>query len=256
MSARILILDIERISAIVTDVWDLGQRRYIQPDSILEPSRTICFAWKWLDEKKVHFAAEWDEGGHRGMTEKAHQVLDECDYLVGWNSAAFDVKHLRSHFFQYDLKPPSPHVDVDLLRVCRRNFAFMSNRMAYISEVLGLDGKAESRGLWKDLRSDKKGVVKRAQQKMKLYNQRDIELTEELFHIMRPWVPNLNLPLYEEPSEENLGVPRCTNCNSWNVTRQGIRRSKTRAYQRYQCGSCGTWLKGNKSLFGTETTGI
>jgi hypothetical protein len=257
MTARILVADIERISAIVQDVWTLDQRRYMNPESIIEPSRTICLAWKWLGEKKIHFAAEWDEGGHKGMIEKAHSLLDECTHFVGWNSAAFDVKHLRSHFFQYDLKPPSPHVDVDLLKVSRRNFAFMSNRMAYVADVLGLDGKADTKkGLWHDLRSEKRGVVKRAQQQMSHYNKRDVELTEELFYIMRPWVPNLNLALYEEPKEENAGVPQCPNCLSWNMQRQGMRRAATRVYQRFQCSSCGKWSQGSKSLFGVEARGI
>lgn len=257
MTAKIVVLDIERISAIVQDVWDLGQRRYIQPASIIEPSRTICFSWKFLDENETHFAAEWDRGGHRGMIQKAHEVLNECTHLVGWNSAGFDVKHLRSHFFQYDMTPPSPHIDVDLMKVVKKNFAFMSNRMAYIAEVLGLEGKADTgNGLWKELRSSDKDAVKSARQTMEVYNRRDIELTEELYYLLRPWVSNLNLPLYEDPSAEDATEPRCPNCLSWNLRREGVRATLTRTYQRFQCRSCGKWSQGKNSLFTTETRGI
>lgn len=257
MSARILIADIERISAIVQDVWELGQRRYIQPASIIEPSRTICLAWKWLDEPTINFAAEWEPGGHKGMIKKAHALINECTHLIGYNSAAFDLKHLRSHFFQYGMEPPSDHVDVDLMRVVKKNFAFMSNRMSYIAEVLGVEGKAEtSYGLWKQLRSTDPEVVGRAREEMQTYNCRDIELTEELFYLLRPWVQNLNLPLYEEQKEEDAGEPRCPNCLSWNLRREGIRRTKTRAYQRYQCNSCGKWSQSTKSLYGTGVSGI
>lgn len=249
-------LDIERISAIVQDVWGLGERKYIQPSSIIEPARTISFSYKWLGERKTHFHAEWDSG-HRGMIEKAHEVLNEATHLIGWNSAAFDVKHLRSHFFQYDMKPTSPHVDIDLMRVVKKNFSFLSNRMAYIADILGLEGKAETvHGLWHDLRSDEAGRLTRARKQMARYNRRDVELTEELFELLRPWVHNLNLPLYEDPASEDFGEPRCTNCPSRDLKKDGWYRGTTRVYQKYQCRACGKYTHGKNSLFTTESRGI
>jgi hypothetical protein len=147
-------------------------------------------------------------------------------------------------------------VDVDLLKVCRKNFAFMSNRMAYISDVLGLEGKAEHHGLWKDLRAEKKGVVKRAQQQMKIYNKRDIELTEELYYLLLPWVPNLNLPAFEDPEELDSLDPRCPNCTGTSLQRRGVYVARTRRYQRFHCQDCGKWSKGRTSVAGMETTGI
>ncbi len=254
MSARVCVLDIERVAATV-EVWDLAQKGYISPDSIISPSRTICLAWKWLDKPKIHFAAEWQKG-HESMIQQAHEVLDEATHVVGWNSQAFDMKHLRSHFLQYGMKPPSPHVDVDLLKVMRKNFQFMSNRLAYVSSVLGLDGKAEHHGLWKDLRSDKKGVVKRAQQQMAVYNKRDIELTEEMYYLLQPWVSNLNLHTFEDPNDVDAADPKCPNCTSANLQRRGKETTRTRVYQRYQCQDCGKWAKGTKSMNSVEVAGI
>lgn len=251
MTARIAVLDIERISAIVENVWDLGQKSYIQPSSIIEPSRTICLAWKWTDAKKIHFASEWDDT-HEGMIRKAHAVLDECDYLVGWNSRAFDVKHLKSHFLQYGLTPPSPHIDIDLMVNVKREFKFMSNRMAYIADVLGIDGKADTgHGLWRDLRSDSPGVVTRARKQMAKYNKRDVELTEELFEILRPWLRNLNLGLYTDTDE-----PQCPNCNSTHLQSRGEAGNLTYRYRRFQCQDCGKWGRHNKSVAKVEVAGI
>lgn len=249
MSPRTVVLDIERVAALV-EVWDLKQNGYIQPDAIVTPSRTICFAYKWLDEKKVHFASEWDLG-HEGMIRKAHEVLDEADLAISYNGVSFDFKHLKTHFVEYGLAPPSPWIDVDLLKQIRKNFAFMSNRMAYVAGVLSLDGKADSHGLWKDLRSDEPGKVARARKKMARYNKRDIELTEELYYLLLPWLTGFNVGLYEEDDEI-----RCSNCGSDHITYQGSRATATYAYRRFQCQKCGRWGRDRKSFKSVQTVGI
>lgn len=253
MTARVLLLDIERVSGVVGGVWELGDRRYIDPSRVIRPPRTICFAYKWWGDNKTHFSAEWQSHGHEGMIQEAWQVLDEATHLVGWNSQAFDLKHLKSAFFEYGMTPPSPLVNVDLMRVVKREFSFLSNRLAYISEIVGLEGKAESSGIWRDLESEKRGVVKRAQQKMRLYNERDVELTEEMLNILLPWCNNLNLPLYEDDVDPEL--PLCPNCGG-GVQRRGKYQSKTRTYQRYHCPNCGAWSKGKRSIGTVETVGI
>ena len=146
MTPRIAVLDIERQSAIVDGIWELKQNGFISPNNLIEPARTICLAWKWLGEDKVNFAAEWQTGGHRRMVEKAHAVLDEADYVVGWNSKGFDCKHLRTEFIKAGLFPTSPHRDLDLMVVAKRHFGFMSNRLSYVAQELGAGQKLETGG--------------------------------------------------------------------------------------------------------------
>src|SRR5258708_5204658 len=143
MPAKTLILDIERQGALIDEVWEGKQyRNWIGPERAIEPSRTVCFAYRWEHEAKTRFAAEWQGdfeqdntsptpfGGHFFMIEKAHELLDQADYVVGWNSKSFDVKHLRASMYAYNLKPPSPHVDIDLMTECARNFAFPAKSLA------------------------------------------------------------------------------------------------------------------------------
>ena len=274
MTAKILCLDIERQSALVEGVWDLGEKVYIHPSRVVEPSRTICFAYQWISgfkDDRIHFVAEWDTGepqdnrsitpggGHRKMTETASELLTQADFVVGWNSKAFDVPHLRGHIFAYDgIAQPAPHQDIDLMLQVKGAGKFMSYRLGVIAEQLGLEGKEKTGGqdLWHTLRWADGDVLKRAQRKMKKYNMRDVELTTEMFELSRPWLRGVNFPLYEDPDSEDFSEPRCTNCSSFNLQKRGPARNRTRAYQRYCCNDCGHWSQGRLSMYTTETRGI
>ena len=252
MSARIAVLDIERQSAVVDGVWDLKQSGYISPNNLIEPARTICFAWKWLGETSVNFSAEWN-GGHKKMVQKAWDVLDEADYVVGWNSKSFDCKHLRTEFVKQGLTPPSPHRDLDLMLVAKRNFGFMSNRLSYVAQELGAGQKLETGGgdLWRTLRYGKGEKLKEAKRLMQAYNEQDVLLTEEVYHLMLPWVDGLNIPLYDQ-SEDVC----CSNCGSSNVHYRGIQVAATRSYHRFQCQNCGKWGRENKSISAVASSAI
>lgn len=253
MTPRIAVLDIERQSAIVDGIWELKQNGFISPNNLIEPARTICLAWKWLGEDKVHFAAEWQTGGHRRMVEKAHAVLDEADYVVGWNSKGFDCKHLRTEFIKAGLLPTSPHRDLDLMVVAKRHFGFMSNRLSYVAQELGAGQKLETGGsdLWRTLRYGKGAALKAAQAKMEEYNKQDVLLTEEVYDILLPWVDGLNIPLYT--GNENIA---CANCGSENIHYRGIQVAATRSYHRFQCQGCGKWGRETKSVAAVSSAPI
>lgn len=252
MTPKIVVLDIERQSAIVDGVWDLKQSGWINPGQIIEPARTICFAWKWLGESGTSFAAEW-KGGHRKMVKKAHEVLDEADYVVGWNSKGFDCKHLRTEFIKAGLTPPSPHRDLDLMVVAKRNFGFMSNRLSYVAQELGAGEKLATGGsdLWRSLRNAKGEELKNARIKMEEYNKQDVLLTEEMYYIMLPWVDGLNVPLYRQTVDV-----ACSNCGSDNIHYRGIQVAATRSYQRFQCQVCGKWGREVKSITAVPSAAI
>lgn len=273
MTAKILCIDVERQHALVEGIWELGDKRYISPTNIVEPSRVICYAYQWImggKDTRVRFAAEWDGdrpqenslvtpgGGHRDMIEKSRELLNEADYVVGWNSASFDVPHLLGHQFAYGMSRPSPHIDIDLMRQLKGSGKFMSYRLGYISEQLGLEGKENTGGgnLWSTLRWADGEVLRRARRRMRKYNMRDTELTTEMYHLMKPWLKKLNLPLYEDPESEDFNEPRCPNCLSFNLKRDGWYRSPTRTYQKFECRGCGKYTHAKNSAFTTEARGI
>lgn len=252
MSPRIAVLDIERQSAVVDGVWDLKQNGYISPSNVIEPARTICLAWKWLWEDEVYFASEWEQS-HEAMVEAAWTVVDEADYIVGWNSKGFDLKHLRTEFITHGWTPPSPHKDIDLMMVAKRNFGFMSNRLSFVAQELGCGQKLETGGmdLWRTLRYGEGEPLELARKKMQEYNIQDVLLTEQIYDIMLPWVDGLNIPLYNDSDEVS-----CSNCGSTNIHYRGIQVAATRSYHRFQCQMCGKWGRENKCVNTVASTGV
>jgi len=238
MSARIAVLDIERQSGVADGIWELRQRGWLNPSQMLERPRTICFAYKWLGEPDVHFHAEWDRGGAKKMIGKAHKVMDEASHIIGFNSKAFDVKHLRTEMIVHGFPPPSPHKDIDLMIQAKRHFSFLSNRMSEIAKALDQDGKFATggAGLWRKLREAKGDELREARETMRAYNIRDINLTEELWTLMKPWISGVNLPTYRDDA-----APACPVCESDSIQYRGVARTLTRSYRRFQCNECGKW---------------
>lgn len=249
MTARIAVLDIERQSGIADGIWDLRQNGWLNPGQVIERPRTICFAYKWLGEPEVFFHAEWDKGGAKAMVKKAHKVFDEATHIIGFNSRRFDVPHLRTEMIIHELPPPSPHSDIDLMVQAKKHFKFLSNRMGEIAKVLDQDGKLSTGGsdLWRKLRTSKGQDLLEARQLMGKYNCRDVQLTEELYLLMRPWMTGINIPLYNETD----GTPLCAVCESPNIHYRGFARSLSRSYRRFQCIDCGKWGRDTASVAGT-----
>lgn len=263
--AKILVLDIERQGALIDDVWEGRQyRNWIGPERTIEPSRTICFAYRWEHEPRTRFTAEWDVdfvqdntspapgGGHYLMIKKAHHLLDEADYVVGWNSKNFDIKHLRANFYAYDMQPPSPHTDIDLMLQCSKNFALPAKSMAYVSKMKGMAGKLKNEpNLRRKLRYADGDILRRAQRSMKRYNIQDVNQTLELFNDQRAWLSGLNLGLHADD-----GKLHCSNCGGTHLQYRGVAGNRTYAYKRFQCQSCGKWGRDSKSFKSTSVVGI
>ena len=72
-----------------------------------------------------------------------------------------------------------------------------------------------------------------------------MELTEELYNLMLPWISGLNIAAYREGGEVG---PFCPNCNSDNIQFRGTQVTTTRTYRRFQCQDCGKWGREAKSL--------
>lgn len=247
MVARIAVLDIERQSGIADGIWELRQNGWLNPGQVIERPRTICFAYKWLGDDEVFFHAEWDRGGPKGLAKKAHAVLDAADYICGWNSKAFDLPHIRTELLVHGLTPPSPHKDIDLMVQAKRHFKFMSNRMNEVAKLLDQKGKVATGGgdLWRRLRTSKGDDLREARQLMAEYNVRDVQLTEELYMLMRPWLSGINLPLYSDGDQ--LG-PFCPACTSDDVQYRGLARNTSYSYRRFQCNQCGKWGRDTSSV--------
>lgn len=250
MTAKIAVLDIERQAGVADGIWELRQNGWLNPGQVIERPRTICFAWKWLGDSDIQFHAEWDKGA-KAMVKKAHAVLDQADYVIGWNSKRFDIPHLRTEMIAHEMQPPSPHKDIDLMLQAKRHFSFLSNRMSEVAKVLDRKGKADTGGgdLWRKLRYSKGEELWEARQVMAEYNCRDVQLTEELYTLMSPWCSGINVAAFRDGGEVG---PFCPACDSDHIQFRGVAVTSTRTYRRFQCQECGKWGRESKSMSSTD----
>lgn len=239
MKPRILLIDIETAPNRVY-TWGLFKQN-IAINQIDEPGYTLCFAYKWLGEKKVSFSSIYHDG-KENMIEEAHRLLDEADAVIHYNGTKFDIPVLNSEFVASGLNPPSPATNIDLLNTVRRRFRLTSNKLDFVSGYLGLGNKVAHKGmdLWRKCMAGNKQSWKTMQE----YNIQDVNLLEKLYGKLLPWITNHpNLALFATGN----GNPVCPNCGGHHLQRRGTYYTAALTYQRFQCQDCGTWSRARKT---------
>ena len=222
MKPKILVIDIETAPA-SGYIWKLFDVN-VSLSQLIDTSKVICFAAKWVGDKKVIFHSN-QEDTHKKMIKKAWDLFNEADAVIGYNSKNFDCKILNKEFILSGFPPPAPYKHIDLLQTMKNKFKFMSNKLDHVSQELGIGKKTSHQGfeLWQAcMNNDSK-----AWKLMKKYNINDVKLTEESMV--------------------------CPNCGSHNVTKNGTYKSPTRAYQKYVCNDCFAHSKSNIKIPNRKT---
>jgi uncharacterized protein YprB with RNaseH-like and TPR domain len=234
---KVLFLDLET-TPMTAHTWGLWDQN-ISLNQILDHTEVMCFGAKWKGKDKVIFKSSHHHG-KKEMLNEIHKLIDEADAVVGWNSAAFDMKHLNREFLEAGMFPPSPTKDIDLMRAVKAKFKFPSNKLDYVAQKLGVGAKVKHSGF--DLWVQCMAGNNKAWKEMKEYQIQDVELLVELYEKLLPWIPaHPNTALHDDVEGG------CTSCSSLRLERRGFAISSTGKYQRYQCKDCGSWMKGSKS---------
>ena len=231
---KILVLDIET-SPHTGFHWGLWQQN-ISINQLVESSTVLCWAAKWVGDKKVHFASIM-ESTHKEMIKQVHTLIDEADAIITYNGKRFDMPTLNREFLLQGFKPPSPYKDIDLLQTARNKFKFASNKLDYIAQELGVGQKTSHEGmpLWIECMSKNP----KAWKLMKKYNCNDVRLTEQVYLKLQGWI-NIH-PNYNLYKKDNV----CPNCGSHNLQKRGVACNTKNMYQRFQCQGCGKWSRLN-----------
>lgn len=235
---KILLLDIESAPN-TAHVWGLWKQN-ISLNQIMESGYVLCWSAKWLGEDKLMFASTY-HNGHKQMLKEIHKLLDEADAVIHYNGTKFDIPTLNKEFLLYNLAPPAPFKEIDLLKTARSKFKFPSNKLDYIAQALGLGKKVQHIGheLWiRCMNNDNE-----AWKMMKEYNIHDVVLLEKVYYKLLPWIKgHANYGLHSE----NALV--CPNCGSTHYHKRGFQFTASCKYQRYQCSDCSTWFRGTKNV--------
>ena len=235
----ILLLDIETAPN-TAHVWGLWNEN-IPLDRLITSGYTLSWAAKWYGEEDIWFSS-LRIADARSMMKELHVLLNEADVVVHYNGTKFDIPTINKEFVQFGFAPPAPYKQIDLLRTCRTQFRFPSNKLAYVAKALGLTQKVDHGGydIWVGCMAGDKNSFKQ----METYNVGDVVTLEELYDKLKPWIKgHANANLYRMGDG-----PVCPTCGSHHFQRRGTYASATLRYPRYQCQACFKWFRGPRSM--------
>lgn len=240
MTASILYLDIETAPNLAY-VWGHYEQNVIEHEL---PWYIICAAWRWENERKVYSVAQIDDekafqknnADDTIVVKKLWEILDKADIIIAHNGDRFDLRKIHARFAILGMKPPSPYRTIDTLKQARKHFAFNSNRLDDLGEILGLGGKTSHSGfaMWKGcMAGDEK-----AWRAMVRYNKRDITLLRDVYMALRPWIKNHPSIIVMGDAED---LDSCPTCGKDELMRRGYRYTNVSTFRQYLCKNCGAW---------------
>jgi DNA polymerase elongation subunit (family B) len=246
---KILVVDIETSPNLV---WAWNNMLWTSPipyNYIVEESRMLCWAAKWVGQKTTYFRSESNDD----FLEKLWSLVDAADAVVHFNGTRFDMKYIRSAFLEEGMDPPHFPTNIDLYQIWKRLFQSPSNKLDFIAEkILGEKKLSHSgAGLWFAYMEGERW----AKTKMREYNIQDVALTEKFYEHIKGWIPNHpNHGLYVEDQEN----PICRNCGSDDVKLNGDEYDATGlfAYKRLKCNNCGANLRGRDAIKGKRNESL
>lgn len=222
--------DIET-TALRTRTWGIWEQNAIKVD---EDWKLLCFSYKEPGKKTVFHRKHGKN--EKALVKKLWHFLDEYDVIVAHNGKKFDIKKSNAKFLEYGMKPPSPYMVIDTLTEAKKYFALTSNKLDAIARLLDLKPKENHDGFatWEGCeRGDPK-----AWKVMEKYNRYDVELLEQVYDRLLPWITQAKATWNTKLNCPHCGSPE-TQSRGKSTTEGGKQR------KRHQCTDCGKWFLGN-----------
>ena len=248
LNKRVLILDVE-MSKCIYYTFPSHRPVKLNPKDKIQGQFMLTAAWKWWGEDEVHLASVLDDKRRfkKDPTDDFYVVsslcdaVKEADIVVGHNSDAFDIKHLAFLAYKHDLEPLPVTHSIDTLKQARKRFKNDSLSMDAIVKARGLTYKTDvlnKNKVWNDATSGDPEAIKIIGE----YNIDDVNVQEEMFEDMLPWMVNIPSLHLVDGKEENGRV--CAKCGEkHNLIQRGVWYNKARnaKYHRFSCNTCGSW---------------
>lgn len=236
--ARVLIYDIETapLKAYVWHVW--GDKVGYNMDKLISEWFVLTWSAKWLFEEEVmsdKITPEElkDEDDFR-VCRSLWELFDKADIVIAHNGLKFDNKRMRTRFLRNGLSPNLPFQTIDTLTHARKQLSVSSNRLDYLAKFLGMEGKMDTGGfdLWKRcMEGDEEAI-----EKMEQYNIKDVQVLEDVYLRMRPWInPHPNMGLFVESD-----VKVCPSCGSDDIKWGGQYATYANLFDSFRCNNCGS----------------
>lgn len=250
MSPKIMLFDVET-APMLSYHWQRYNINIHQPQ-VVEEGHVLCWYAKELGEDNWvsssmddydSFESDIESGDDYNVVHDCWTMLDEADVVIGHNIKQFDHKVMQGRFMLHGLGLPSPYKMIDTRNIAKQQFRLSSNKLEDLSILLGIGkkkGNEEGFELWrKCLKGDTE-----AWGNMNRYCKNDVDLLEEVFLRLRPYIKN----------PPNMGVLKgenvCPNCGSSHIQSRGYATTQSGVYQRFQCQEegCAHWFRGDKMV--------
>lgn len=236
--SKLLLLDVETSPALAY-VWKMWKEN-VGVNQLVQNTSIMSYAARFLGENKTYYDDVRNYVDEKPLLTSLHTLLSNSDAVIAHNGRRFDLKQIRGRMLINNLPPLPPVKIIDTFEIAKKEFGFMSNSLAFLSEVLGVAAKGDHKEfpgfvLWREcLKGNEK-----AWDEMKKYNIQDIDTLEEVYVKLRPWAT-------EHP---NVGVfntsedIRCPKCGGYHLQKRGLAYTNAAVYQRYNCNDCGGWSR-------------
>lgn len=242
---RILIFDLET-APLSAWVWGRWQQN-VSLDATISEWFILCWSAKWLyseytmsDRLTSEEAINEDDSR---IVKSLWKLIDEADIIIAHNANQADVKWMNTRFILNGLNPPSSYKVIDTLEVARKEFKFSSNKLDALAGYFNIPHKMDTNfQLWKDCLNGNEEALKY----MSDYNIKDVQILEEVYIQLRPWIKN-------HPNCGNLlssNIPICSICSSKKLEPIFDKYYYTTVgkYQLYRCKDCGAISRGRVNL--------
>lgn len=232
---KVLVFDIETLP-IHLRAWDLYPH-YYSPDNIIKDFCILSWSAKWLFDDKVFEAVLTPKEALARNDERIvlemWKLLNEADIVIGHNAKKFDVRKLNARFLYYRMSPPSPYQVIDTWVAAKKNLYLTSNKLDWITRYIDVGTKEHTDfQLWIDCDEGNQEALKT----MIHYNKNDVLILEEMYVILRPWIPqHPNMNVYTTTDEAG-----CPTCGSLDILPSGVYATPANLYRAFTCPICGT----------------
>lgn len=245
---KTLVIDVERLKgkfrwvdrydglAIEGEFWGLSDFKHkigrIPHEFVTEWPRTIMASWRWIGEKKIHSAHEWDEGGPARFAQTVRDQLDAADIITGHYVNRADRRWLNSLFRDHGVSWPSPYKVIDTCAIARRDLGDESMTLGALCSRFGIPTKT---GKYDPVVAQAAcDGVRKAQREIDTYCKGDVEASTGLYFAT---LPLAHSHPHVAPARA-AGATICPRCAGDNVERCGTYTPGVYVYARYRCNTC------------------
>lgn len=189
-----------------------------------------------------------DKWNDKKICKRIHKYLSSKDkslVLIGHNSDKFDYPMLNSRFVFWGLPPLPKYQTDDTIKMARKQFNLPSYSLENVGNHLGVGGKHGSHAsLWSACLEGDDDKMEWGWEKMRVYNERDVMLTRDVYYKLLPYCKVTNVGKYYDGKV-------CDRCGERDYQCRGVTETATRFYRRYRCNACTGWFRSGKS-YGTR----